>query len=47
MDITVDMNRESNGYYPGVKGFYSEHVMYEHYSTGHEYEDRGVKHLYK
>ena len=47
VDICVNMNKESNGYYPHMKGFYAEHVMYEQYSNGHEYEGRGIKHLHE
>ena len=47
LNVSVDMDSESNGYYPGVKGSYMEHVIHDKYSNGHHYEDRGIKHLYE
>ena len=47
LDLSVDMDRESNGYYPGVKGSYIEQFVYNKYCDGPQYEDRGIKHLYK
>ena len=46
VDISIDVDKELFGYFPGVKGFYSEHVKYDKYLDGFKYEDRGVKHLY-
>ena len=48
LDITVDTKKEKNGYLPGVKRMYSEHVFYDGcYRDSQKYEDRGVKHLYE
>ena len=47
VDISVDLDKESFGYFPGVKGFYSKHVKYNKYLDGFKYEDCGVKHLYE
>ena len=47
LDLSVDMDRESNCYYPGVKGSYIEQFVYNKYCDGPQYEDRGIKHLYK
>ena len=43
----VDLSSELNGHYPGVKGHYMEHVVYDENFNGFLYEDRGVKHLYQ
>ena len=45
--LDVDIDKESNGYHPGVKGFHAEYAMYRtiRNSMVCEYEDRGVKHL--
>ena len=49
LDISVDMKKEMNGYLPGVKRMYSEHVFYDgcYHCDSQKYEDRGVKHLYE
>ena len=46
IDISVDVRKETSGYFPGVKRTYSEYVIYDKYSNGPRYEDRGEKHLY-
>ena len=49
LDISVDMKKETNGYLPGVKRMYSEHLFYDGccHRDSRKYEDRGVKHLYE
>ena len=49
LDISVDTKKETNGYLPGVKRMYSEHVFYDgcYHHDSQKYEDRGVKHLYE
>ena len=47
VDISVDVRKETNGHFPGVKRTYSEHVVYDKYLNGPQYEDRGIKHLYE
>ena len=47
VDISFDVDKESFGYFPGVKGFYSKHVKYDKYLDGFKYEDHGIKHLYE
>ena len=47
LDLSVDMDRESNGYYPGVKGSYIEQFVYSKYCDGPQYEDRSIEHLYE
>ena len=42
--LSMDMDREFNGYYPGVKGTYVEQFVY---CDGPQYEDCGIKHLYE
>ena len=48
-DIDVDVKKETNGYYPGCKKMYSEHLCRRdlHNDDGKQFEDRGYKHLYE
>ena len=47
LDLSVDRDRESNGYYPGVKGSYIEQFVHNKYCDSPQYEDRSIKHLYE
>ena len=47
LDLSMDMDRESNGYYPGVKRSYIEQFVYNKYCDGPQYKDRSIKHLSK
>ena len=48
INLDIDCEKETVGYFPGMKRMYSEHVLLSHIDGFKlPYEDRGVKHLYE
>ena len=50
LDIDIQIGSETNGYYPGCKDSYREHLfgkdIHVHRWQQNRFEDRGIKHLY-
>ena len=51
LDINIQIGSETNGYYPGCKDSYHEHLfgkdIHAHRWQQNRFEDRGIKHLYE
>ena len=51
LDINIQIGSETNGYYPGCKDSYREHLFGKDIQTHrwqqNRFEDRGIKHLYE
>ena len=51
LDINIQIGSETNGYYPGCKDSYREHLfgkdIHAHRWRQNRFEDRGIKHLYE
>ena len=51
LDIDIQIGSETNGYYPGCKDSYREHLfgkdIHAHRWQQNRFEDRGIKHLYE
>ena len=51
MDIDIQIGSETNGYYPGCKDSYCEHLfgkdIHAHWWQQNRFEDPGIKHLYE
>ena len=51
LDINIQIGSETNGYYPGCKDSYREHLfgkdIHAHRWQQNRFEDRGIKHLYE
>ena len=52
LDINIEIGSETNGYYPGCKDSYCEHlfgkdIQAHRWRQQDRFEDRGIKHLYE
>ena len=51
LDFNIQIGSETNGYYPGCKDSYHEHLfgkdIHAHRWQQNRFEDRGIKHLYE